>query len=279
MLARLERSSGTADISFKLHTGKTVLGDLYQEGCGKIRLCRKEPGLPLEAIIINTTGGFTDGDSFTTNISWQDSTCAIATTQAAERFYKTLDGKASLKTHLSIAADACGLWLPQETIMFDDAAYEKNTTIELKSNAAMVAVESSVFGRKAMNETVKSGSFRETWQVRHDDRLIFADSFALADNIDDFLAKPALANGARAISTIMCTGKDPADLREAALASIASSNGGGAATCLGPLVVIRLLAKTSYELRQTSGPLLEKLIGMVAIDHSQKATLPRVWAM
>lgn len=279
MLARLERASGTAQVSFKLRGEKTVLADLVQKGCGKVRLCRREPDLPLEAVVINTTGGFTDGDKFSTTVNWDAGTCAVVTTQAAERFYKTIDGKAALTSTLNIAEGACGVWLPQETIMFDGAAYDKNTIIQLHGNAHMVAIESSVFGRLAMKEIVKSGSVKETWQVRHNDRLIFADSFALDGNIDAHLAKPTVCNSGRAISTILCTGGQPADLRDAALAGIAETNGLGGATCLGPLVVIRIFAKTSYELRGLIKVILAKIIKMVTAGHSVKALLPRVWAM
>ena len=146
MLARLERSTGKVDLSFKLRDGETVLGDLYQQGCGKARLGRKEPEQLLEAILINTSGGLTDGDCITTGVKWEDNTCAVVTTQAAERFYKALAGKAILETRLEIGQNACGLWLPQETIMFDSAAYERTTKVELGTNALMVALKPVFLG-------------------------------------------------------------------------------------------------------------------------------------
>ncbi len=66
----LERAAGQARIAFKRRNGVTALADLYQSGSAKIKLPRHHSGEVLEAVIINTSGGMTDGDTFTLDANW-----------------------------------------------------------------------------------------------------------------------------------------------------------------------------------------------------------------
>lgn len=279
MLAPLQRAVGKSEISFKLRDGETVLDDLYQQGCAKIRLARKEPGRLAEAVLINTTGGLTDGDDYTTNMRWGEGTTAIVTTQAAERFYQIREGRASIRSNLKVEKNACGLWLPQETIMFNNAAYQRETIIDLAENAKLLAIESSVFGRGAMGETVDHGYLREVWRIRIGGRLVFVDALELDGPVEQKLQRRAIANGARAISTIIYAGPDADKARDVANAIFDDIGGTGRASCIGPLTIIRVFAADSQSLRLLAIPILEKLMNYVTSSHNNKSLLPRVWSL
>ncbi|MBL4731904.1 MAG: urease accessory protein UreD [Rhizobiaceae bacterium] len=280
----LQRALGKSEISFKTRNGETVLDDLYQQGCAKIRLARKEPARLTEAVLINTTGGLTDGDDYTTNASWGKGTTAIVTTQAAERFYqirdsKTSKAKASIVSNLKVGEDACAFWLPQESIMFDGAAYQRKTIIDLAESAKLVAVESSVFGRAAMGESVDHGYCREIWQLRIAGKLVFADAFELDGPVAKKLNHPTIANGANAISTIIYAGPEAKEMRDMANAIFDDSNDIGRASCLGPVTIIRILSADSQKLRLLVVPILEKLMNFATSSNSNNSLLPRVWSL
>lgn len=287
MLAQLERAAGTATIGFKLRGAVTAIDDLYQQGSAKVRLARAEPDRLSEAVLINTSGGLTDRDQFTANLIWGKGSTAIVTTQAAERIYKARTGTdytsdtdhASIATNLTIGADATAFWLPQETIMFDRAAYTRKTLIDMAANATLVAIESTLFGRGAMGETIESGSIKEVWQIRIDGKLIFADAFALSGAIDQRLDKPVVTNGARAISTLIYIGPDLNDTRDQINGLIEEQNGTGRAGTVGDIVVTRLFAKTGHALREMSMPIVESLMKKTAHMPSAKSLLPRVWSL
>ncbi len=279
MLAPLQRATGKAEVSFRQRDGKAVLGDLYQEGSAKVRLARAEPGRLTEAVLINTSGGLTDGDEFTTSIGWGKDTKAIVTTQASERFYKTRAGHACIVSNLEIAENACALWLPQETIMFDGGAYERKTLIDMPSSATLVAIESTMFGRKAMGEVVTDGWMREIWQVRIDGRLAFVDAFELGGQIDQSLERRAIANGAKAVSTIVFVGRDIETRRDRVNEIIESNEGLGRASSLGALMVVRLFADDIHSLRRLSVPILDDLLICATQAKGAASLLPRVWLL
>jgi len=279
MLAPLQRATGKAEVSFRQRDGKTVLDNLYQEGSAKVKLARPEPGRLTEAVLINTSGGLTDGDEFTSRLGWGRDTTAIVTTQASERLYKTRSGHASIISNVEIGEEACALWLPQETIMFDGGAYERTTMIDMPSSATLVAIESTMFGRKAMGEVVAQGWLREQWQVRIDGRLAFADAFELGGGIDQQLGRRAIANGAKAVSTIVFAGPNVEIMRDRANEIIESKQGLGRASSLGVLMVVRLFADDSQSLRALTVPILDELLIHATRAKGSASLLPRVWLL
>lgn len=279
MLAPLERAKGTAIAGFKRRGNETVLDDLYQQGSAKIRFARAEPGRLTEAVLINTSGGMTGGDGFCTTVNWGADTTAIATTQAAERYYKSLGGVATIAADLSVGTGACGLWLPQETIMFDGAAYDRRTEIDLARNARFLGVESTVFGRHAMGESVENGTVRETWKIRRDGRLVFVDTFGLDGNIRRKLDRPAIAGGARAISTIIYAGRERGRVRDVVNDLIGQNNARGGVTNFDGLSVIRLCAATGHALREIMIGILSELLAFITGNKTSDSLLPRVWMM
>jgi urease accessory protein len=230
-------------------------------------------------VLINTSGGLTDGDEFTASIGWGRDTTAIVTTQASERFYKTRAGHARIVSNLEIAENACALWLPQETIMFDGGAYERKTLIDMPSSATLVAIESTMFGRKAMGEVVTDGWMREIWQVRIDGRLAFVDAFELGGEIDQCLERRAIANGAKAVSTIVFVGRGIETRRDRVNEIIESNEGLGRASSLGALMVVRLFAQDIQSLRELTVPILDYLLIHATRAKGHASLLPRVWLL
>lgn len=280
----LQRSHGCVRLQFKIRDAnndpKTVLGNLYQEGCCKVRFPQTDTNQSMEAVLINTAGGLTDGDQVSTEVDWMAETQAIVSTQAAERIYKSRHHPASINTTLSVGENARACWLPQETILFDGGRFQRDTRLDLHSSAAFFGVESLVFGRTAMGEYLESGFVSERWQVHIGEKLVLADAFLLDDtlhgNIQEHLKRPCIANGALCIATLIVVQADCQallqPLRETLNTATGISESGisGAASCLGPLLVVRLMADNSRILRA----LIVQLFKLVQ-DKSQ--TLPRVW--
>ena len=282
--AVLERATGDARISFANNGTTTRLGELYQSGSAKIRLPRRHPGEVLEAIVINTSGGLTDGDRFTLTADWTPNAVAILTTQAAERIYKSRHGNAELTTTLRIASGATAFWLPQETILFDGGRLSRLCRVHLEDNAAFLGVESVVFGRTAMGETVLTGALAEKFEIYRNNKRVWIDSFALASRPDATIAdqrnRPACLGGAAASATIICTGPDPKRLLETSRNLAENTAVQMAATCREHLVIARIAAKDGSALRGPMMALLRALKADLLQDQthiSSPAALPRVW--
>lgn len=139
-----------------------------------------------------------------TTITAGPNTQATIASQAAERFYRALPGAtAAVNTHLHIAPNAALEWLPQEAILFDNCALRRQLTVHLAEDAWFLGVESLVFGRTAMGETVHQAQLRDLIQLRHGNRLILHDAIRLDGPAQSVLDRPATGNGARAVATII----------------------------------------------------------------------------
>ena len=260
---RLQRSVGRARVGFKRRGAATVLADLHQAGCAKLRLPRRPTGAPGEAVVINTAGGLTDGDRFRVEAHWADGAAATVTTQAAERVYRSRGGDAQIGNALSISAGAVAMWLPQETILFDGARVARRLDVDIAAGAALFACESLVFGRGAMGETARRGRVDDAWRVRIEGTLVFADGFALRDDdgpLQSLLDRPAVAGGARAVATALLIAPDPGDWIDQLRDALSRCNVTAGVSAAGPVVVVRALAVDPAELRRALNWLLDAII-------------------
>ena len=221
-----QRAIGSLRIGFKLRGAETVLDTLYQQGCLKARLPAVEAGGWRGAVTLNSSGGVAGGDRLDTAITLADGTRASISAQAAERFYRALPGgsPAVVRTQASLGAGARLEWLPQETILFDRCALDRRLDVEMAEDAVFLGLEMLVFGRLAMGEAVRTGSLRDLIRVRRGGRLIWHDAIRMEGEIDAMLRRPAVANGARALATIVYVGPDA----EARLDAVRAIGGGDA---------------------------------------------------
>ena len=125
---KLQRAKGR--LSF--HVSQKRVLRMFQSGSAKIMLQKTYSDM-MEAVILNTSGGMTDGDILNIEVGAED--CALVmTTQTAERVYRSVGKKpAKIQINLSVADTADLHWLPQETIVFNDSKFEWTLTINLSS--------------------------------------------------------------------------------------------------------------------------------------------------
>ena len=111
---------------------------------------------------------------------------------------------------LKVGPGARIAWLPQKTILYDGAALVRSLQADLAKDARLLLVEPVIFGRAAMGETVRSGPLRDTWRVRRDGKLVFADALLLEDDIAAVLTRTGMAAGAGAMASVLHIGPDAA---------------------------------------------------------------------
>ena len=279
--ANLQRSSGSVRFSFKRRGSNTVLDSLYQDGCYKARFPHTEAQQTTEAVLINTAGGLTDGDSLSCIASWQPETSALITTQAAERIYRSRKSHATVHTHLNVGKRANACWLPQEAILFDGGRIKRNIDINISSDAYLFAAESVVFGRTGMGEVTQSGELRDTWRVRIDDKLVFADSLLFDDtrhgHLADHLSNRSIADGANCMATIIIAGTDCATQLVRVRDALKECKVIAGASNLGSLIVARALGNGSQSIRDAIARVFEATQGAADDLSAQRFEMPRVW--
>jgi urease accessory protein len=159
-------------------------------------------------------------------------------------------------------------WLPQETLLFEGARLERRLEVETSGEASFIIAETLAFGRLAMGETQIDASVRDSWRVRRDGQLVFADETRI-DHAGATLDRKAVGAGARALSTIVASAPNIearlTDLR-AALEGAGPGVESGASAFDG-LIVARLLAASFEQLR----------MGLVASIIALGGRKPRLW--
>lgn len=266
-----QRVAARARIEVEHRAGRSRLARLYQDGAAKIRL--PDTGAdPLEAVLINMAGGLTGGDKLGWGVSIGEGARAVITTQACEKVYRALAGRAEVDVRLSVGAGGFLGWLPQETIAYDRSAFSRRLDADLAAGAEALIVEATVFGRSAMGERVEGGTFRDRWRVRREGRLIHAEDFFVGPDIEAMLARPASAGGRIAMATLLLVSERAEALLEPARQIIGDDGGASLWTVGGSgKLLARLYAEDGYTLRKRVVPLVELLNG--------QAGLPRLWSL
>jgi urease accessory protein len=275
--AVLQSSTPGAPISFKTTTdghlqradgeGRIVLGgsehgtriiDVFQKSPVRVMFPRVTGGRVEEAVLINTGGGIAGGDRLEYWVTALEGASIAVTSQAAEKVYRALDAPARIKTGLKVAEAARLSWLPQETILFNTARICRNTEIEASSGAEVLAVEWIVLGRSAYGEQIVNGQITDSWRVKIDGRLIWADSLRCVDETYPHLHKKALLSRFRAIGTLVYLGRDLDDRLESIRGIIPSLKCCCGATLVSGAMIVRFAAETAFELRLALYRVLER---------------------
>jgi urease accessory protein len=269
----LQRASGVGRIVLSGSDRGTEVLDLYQKFPTRIMLPVIDGGIAREAVVINAAGGIAGGDRLEFEVTALGNATVIVTSQAAEKIYRALDQSAQIVTRLKVGGNAKLAWLPQETIIFNAARIHRQIEIDLDAGAELMALEWLVLGRTAHGEAVLHGHIRDRWLVRRDGRLVWADTFFIAEETFPHLSRKALLSDHHAIGTLLYFGPD-LDRRLEALRDIAPSLACRcAATIVAGLIVVRLAAATSSDLRIALIGLLAHLAG-----DANPFRVPKMWS-
>jgi urease accessory protein len=151
--------------------------DIFQRSPIRIMFPGAGGGAVEEAVLVNTAGGIAGGDRLECGVTALANASIAVTSQAAEKVYRALNESARIATKLKACEAAKLAWLPQETIVFNWGRLSRETEIEVSSGAELLALEWLVLGRAAHGEEMVGGHIADSWRVKKDGRLIWADSF------------------------------------------------------------------------------------------------------
>lgn len=260
------RAVGAVTFDVHLKDGATRRRELHEAGSLRVRFPSPDQQ-GLSAVFVNTAGGVAGGDRFDIDIAAGDGAHLTVTTAAAEKVYRSHGPEAQVNIALRAGADARLAWLPQETIVFDQARVARRIDIDLSSTASLLLCEIVVFGRAAMGEVMTRGSFTDRWRMRIDGKLVFAETVRLDGDISKKLSRRAVANGGIAIGTALIVPGDEAIVERVREASEAFGAEVGISAWNG-FAMARFCAQDAAMLRADMMKVLERV---------SPSGLPRLW--
>ena len=270
----LQRAEGSGSIVVRGSENDTRIVEIFQRSPIRIMLPRVH-GTLKEAVLVNTAGGIAGGDRLEFSVTALGSASIAISSQAAEKVYKALSEPARITTYLKAREAAKIAWLPQETIVFDRARLNRVTEIQLSSEAELLALEWLVLGRAAHLEEMNGGHISDSWRVKKDDRLIWADGFRASDGVFPHLHRKALLSNWKAIGTLIYFGPDLDTTLESFREIAPSLECPCAATSVGGLIVVRFAAEVAFDLRSALRNFLQQLGRELAPSLFR---VPKMWS-
>ncbi len=259
-----QRSHGTAHVGLLPGPSGARLHRLHQAGSTKAFV---HPGfMGPEVVFLNTSGGLAGGDTLAYRLDLAAGCRATATTQTAERAYRSTGEAARVSVRHDVGAGAHLNWLPQETILFDASHLIRETTIDLAKDASCLMLESVVLGRAAMGETLAQVTLRDTRRITRAGKPVLIEPLHLAT--DALTAGPGVLNGTRAFATLALVGRGAEDALKWVRSLLDEQGVSGGASGFDGKLVIRLMAVDGWPLRRQIIRLVQAL---------RPGPLPRVW--
>ncbi len=195
------RVRGTAEVRVDRDAGRSRLAHSYATDPLKLLYPTPAAGDPPTAVLATTSGGLVGGDELDITAEADDGAALMVTAQAAEKLYRSTGPECRVDVTLAAGRESWLEWLPQETILFENARLRRRTRLEITASSRVLAGELLVFGRVRRGEELTEGLVRDAWEIRRDGRLIWADALHMDGDLTAPLAHPAGFAGARAYAT------------------------------------------------------------------------------
>jgi urease accessory protein len=254
----LQRADGCGRLVLSGSENGTRIEDVFERSPIRIMFPRTRHCSVEEAVLINTAGGIAGGDRLECSVAALPGASIAVTSQAAEKVYRALYEPARVVTTLKVQGSAKLAWLPQETIVFNRARLHRTTEIDLFSGAELLALEWLVLGRSAHGEVVVGGNIIDSWRVKREDRLIWADSFRITDEIFPHLNRKALLENGKAVEILIYFGPYLEKRLDFLREIIPFLGCNCAATLVSGLIVVRFAAKEASDLKVALRSFLEQ---------------------
>ncbi|VAW99607.1 Urease accessory protein UreD [hydrothermal vent metagenome] len=232
------KSHGRSVIAKREHVGPLVVQKpFYPEGD---EVCH--------TYILHPPGGVVGGDQLTVNIDVQADAHALLTTPASTKFYRCDDRHARQNQNLIVADNGILEWLPQDTILFDQAKVKTATRVELEPQARFVGWEILCLGRPASNELYDNGYCRQSFEIWRAGKPELVERSSLVGGSELLNAKWGMA-GYSVMGLMVLVGANKAML-DLARSVESVNNGLGSVTLIDDILVCRCLARQGMEARE-----------------------------
>jgi urease accessory protein len=202
-------------------------------------------------LLINSGGGFVEGDTAQLHGELEPGTRALLTTTSSSRFYKCLEGGTSRElVTVDVGDDALLEYYPDEAIPFAHSRVERRTRIALQPSSRLFATDMISAGRihHLDGEVFRFTSLFSEFEIALAGRTIALDRLIALDEAE-VAALARLWDGAHHMASVYGYAPDlPAGIEDAVEAAIDGVDGViGGASRIGNLLVARILGEETWQ--------------------------------
>jgi urease accessory protein len=267
------------DLGFAADGGATHLARRAHRGPLVVQRPFKPEGPGVcHVYLLHPPGGLVGGDELTVDVGVAADAHALVTTPAAGKVYRTNGAGVRQTQRLRVAAGGALEWLPQETILFDDARATFATRVDLEVGARFIGIDAVCFGRPAGNAPFARGTYRQAFEIFRNGRPLVIDR-SRYDGADAAATARWGLGGAHVLASLTAAPAPHADAANAAreLAAAAPDGDIAGVTVIGDddALVARYLGANAERARaflHDAWRLVRpSLLGRAAVP-------PRVWA-
>jgi urease accessory protein len=161
-----EAWQGAVDLHYDYAEAKTRLAKVWHQAPLKVqRPFYPEAKQVCHTILIHTAGGMVGGDRLLYRLTLDPQAHAVITSAAASKVYGTQNNLTEQMIEINLAENAYLEWLPQETILFNQAQFKQTLKVNLAPHAGWLGWDIYRFGRTARGERFVEGVWRSQTEV------------------------------------------------------------------------------------------------------------------
>lgn len=218
-------------------------------------------------LLINSGGGFVEGDAAELNGLLEPQTRTLVTTTAASKFYKCLSGGHCSETvNFSVGAGGLLEYVPDEAIPFARSRVRRRTMIELEGSSRLFATDMISAGRihYGAGEEFMFSELQSEFNVVVDGSTLVSDRLLLT-SVEEVQDLRELWAGARHMATVFAYFDSwPRDM-EATIERLNGVNGVNlGASRIGNLIVVRILSGEVWQAQEAVFSIWEVMRPLIA---------------
>lgn len=202
-------------------------------------------------LLINSGGGFVEGDVAELHAHLERGTRALITTTSASKFYKCPDGQTSEeRVTIDVGPEALLEYMPDEAIPFASSRVARRTRINLDRSSSLFATDMLSAGRisHGLGESFAFSSLHSEFEIVIGGRRRLLDRLCVKD-AEELKALRRLWGDYNHLATVFAYASDlPRDLEDEVDAAVAALDGVAAGVSrIGDLIVCRVLADQTWQ--------------------------------
>jgi urease accessory protein len=223
--------------------------------------------------LLHTAGGIVGGDRLSLDLCLQAGSHVVLTTAAANKIYRSNGLEAQQDIQIRVEPGAILEWLPQETIVFNQALYRQTLKVDLQPGAYWLGWDLTRFGRSARGEKFIEGDWRSHTQVWQQGRPLWIDQQWLPGH-PEILTSPHGLAGCSVVGSLVWVGQAVTSDWVAQVRDLQQGENVLGVTRLQQGLLCRYRGHSSLEARQW----FTQVWNLIRLAMGNRpACLPRVW--